>query len=104
MALPAACGMPRVLYHRALTMAVSTAEKSHEMKYYEFTAVCARRIAEMYVGLAAQGKEYWGLYDGMWKLPYDTPMDTPRLRERRGGLMMHGRVKTEARQSLVFHE
>ena len=46
------------------------AENAHKMKYYELTAVCARKIAEMYVNLLVK-EDHWSLYDGMSKLPYD---------------------------------
>jgi len=46
------------------------AEHAHEMGYYELTAVCARKIAEMYVSLLVK-EDHWSLYEGMSKLPCD---------------------------------
>jgi len=56
-------------YHRALLRAVTMAEVSHRMKFYELTAVCARRVAEMYVELVLAPQEYWSLGEGLSLLP-----------------------------------
>ena len=68
---PDDCGVPRMPYRKAVIVAVSMAEMSRKLRYFELTAVCARCIAEMYVASKVVG-EYWGLHEGMWKLPYDT--------------------------------
>jgi len=67
--LPPACYPPRMKYHKALMLTVSMAEIAHKMKYYEITAICARKIAEMYVAIFVP--EFTTLYEGMSKLPYD---------------------------------
>ena len=67
--LPLARYPPRIKYRKALMLTVSMAEIAHKMKYYEVTAVCARKIAEMYVSLMVP--DFTSLYEGVSKLPYD---------------------------------
>ena len=60
-------------FHKAMVVAVGMAELAHRNGHYEFTAVCARKIAEMYVAIVVSG-EYWSLQEGLSMMPHD--MDT----------------------------
>ena len=62
-------------HRRALLQAVTMADVSHNLKFYELTAICSRRVAEMYVKLVLKDKEYFSLGEGLWMLPEDTPME-----------------------------
>jgi len=58
-------------YRRAVILTLSMAEICHRRGYYELAAVCARKLAEMYVaGIVKQ--EYWSLHEGLDLLPYET--------------------------------
>ena len=59
-------------YHRAMLRAVRMAEISHKNKMYELCAVCARKIAEIYVDLVLAPQEWWSLGEGL-SLMQDVP-------------------------------
>jgi len=62
------------LYVAPVLRTLSMAEWAYQRGYFEMAAVCARKLAEMYVKICLDGMdvEYWGLNDGMQQLPEST--------------------------------
>ena len=62
------------LYVASVLRTLSMAEWAYEKGYFEMTAACARKLAEMYVKICLEGMdvEVWDLNDGLQQLPEST--------------------------------